>query len=280
MFLVLATLILRPAGFKFRGKVDHPTWRAWWDWALFSGGLVPSLVFGVAFGNLFLGVPFTYDSDLRFHSDITLWSLLRPFPLLVGLTSLAMIVLHGAAWLNLKTDSTVQTRARAVMPAAALAFLLLFALAGLWLLRIDGYAITSAAVHDGPSNPLLKSVTRLPGEWLAGAGPWAAAALAIAAAMAAVLLRTHPLPAFLCTALVPTGTIAAAGLALFPFLLPSSTQPSASLTVWDASSSKLTLAIMLGATAILLPLIIAYTGFVYRVLRGPVRAKDIGDHSY
>jgi cytochrome d ubiquinol oxidase subunit II len=277
MFLVLATLILRPGGFKFRDKVEHMRWRSAWDWALFASGVVPSLVFGVAFGNLFLGVPFGFDSDLRFHSDITLWSLLNPFALLVGLTSLAMIVLHGAAWLNLKTDSTIQARARGVMPVAALAFLLLFALAGLWLLGIDGYAITSAPVHDGASNPLFKSVARVPGGWLSTSAPWAAAGLAIGAAIGAVVVRERPLAAFLCTALVPASTIAAAGLALFPFLLPSSTQPAASLTVWDASSSKLTLAVMLGVVVILLPIIAAYTAFAYRVLRGPVRAQDVRD---
>ena len=72
MFLVLATLILRPVGFKFRSKVEAPLWRGFWDWALFAGGIVPALVFGVAFGNLFLGVPFTFDGDMRFHSPITL----------------------------------------------------------------------------------------------------------------------------------------------------------------------------------------------------------------
>ena len=279
MFLVLATLILSPAAFKFRSKMDQPAWRSTWDWALFLGGVVPSLVFGVAFGNLFLGVPFGFDGDLRFHSDITLWSLLNPFALLVGLTSLAMIVLHGAAWLNLKTDSTVQARARKIMPAASLGFLVLFSVAGLWLLRIDGYTIVSGAAHDGPSNPLLKEVVREPGAWLSGTGPWVAAALAILAAAAAPVLRERPLAAFLSSALVPTGTIAAAGLALFPFLMPSSSIPAASLTVWDASSSKLTLAIMLGAVALILPFVLAYIAFVYRVMRGPVRAEDIRDNS-
>src|SRR5579863_2625988 len=107
MFLVLLTLILRPAAFKFRSKIAAPAWRSACDWALFSGGIVPALVFGVAFGNLFLGVPFGFDGDLRFHSTISLISLLRPFPLLVGLVSLSMIVLHGAAWLNMKTDGVV-----------------------------------------------------------------------------------------------------------------------------------------------------------------------------
>jgi cytochrome bd ubiquinol oxidase subunit II len=277
MFLVLATLILRPVGFKFRGKVDAPRWRSFWDWALFSGGVVPALVFGVAFGNLFLGVPFTFDGDLRFHSQITLWSLLNPFGLLVGLVSLSMIVMHGAAWLNLKTEGAVQARARAILPFAALAFLLLFALAGFWLAGLDGYRITSAMAHDGPSNPMLKSVARVPGGWLAGGAQWPAIALVLAGAAGAVLLRARPLLGFLCSMLVPAGTIGTAGLALFPFLLPSSSDPGVSLTVWDASSSKLTLAVMLGAVALFLPIIIAYTGWVYRVMRGPVRAKDVSE---
>lgn len=277
MFLVLATLILRPVGFKFRSKVEAPRWRNFWDWALFSGGVVPALVFGVAFGNLFLGVPFTFDDDLRFHSEITLWSLLNPFGLLVGLVSLSMIVMHGAAWLNYKTEDAVQKRARSVLPFAALAFVLLFAIAGFWLAGLDGYRITSVMAHDGPSNPMLKSVVRVPGGWLENGWHWPAVALALAGAAGAVLLRARPLLGFLCSMLVPAGTIATAGLALFPFLLPSSSVPGASLTVWDASSSKLTLAVMLGAVALFLPIIIAYTGWVYRVMRGPVRAKDVSE---
>ncbi len=279
MFLVLASLILRPVGFKFRSKMEDPRWRAFWDWALFTGGVVPSLVFGVAFGNLFLGVPFGFDGDLRFHSDITLFSLLNPFALLVGLTSVAMIVLHGAAWLNLKTDGTVQARARRVMPFAAIIFAVLFLLAGAWLARIDGYAIIGLLAHDGPSNPTLKTVARVAGGWVDG-DAMPAVAIALAGAAGAFLLRRRPLLAFLCSAMVPIGTIATAGLALFPFLLPSSSNPGSSLTVWDASSSKLTLAVMLGVTALLLPIVIAYTAFVYRVMRGPVRAKDLGGHSY
>jgi cytochrome d ubiquinol oxidase subunit II len=283
MFLVLAALILRPVGFKYRSKMDNPQWRAGWDWALFVGGVVPSLVFGVAFGNLFLGVPFGFDSDLRFHSDITLFSLLNPFALLVGLVSLAMIALHGAAWLNLKTDEAVQARARGFMMPLAFTFVTLFALAGLWLFQLDGYQIAGPLAHDGPSNPVLKTVLR-GAAWMTvssfGAWSWVAVALAIAGALGAASLRTSPLIAFLCSALVPVGTLATAGLALFPFLLPSSSEPNASLTVWDASSSKLTLEIMLGVVILILPVVLAYTGWVYRVMRGPVRARDLGTHSY
>jgi cytochrome d ubiquinol oxidase subunit II len=190
-----------------------------------------------------------------------------------------MIVLHGAAWLNLKTEGAIQKRARAVMPFAAITFTLLFILAGVWLARLDGYAITSELVKDGPSNPTLKTVARVAGAWMQG-GAMPAVAAALIGATIAVLLRRRPLYAFLGSALVPVGTIATAGLALFPFLLPSSSDPGVSLTVWDASSSKLTLAVMLGATAIFLPLIVIYTGIVYRVLRGPVRESDLDSHSY
>jgi len=279
MFLVLATLILRPVGFKFRSKVDAPLWRGFWDWALFAGGVVPSLVFGVAFGNLFEGVPFGFDSDLRFHSSITLISLLNPFALVAGLVSLSMIVLHGAAWLNLKSDGLLKARAAGVMPYAALAFGLLFAIAGFWVSRLEGYQIVGQIAHDGPSNPLLKTVTRSTGVWFGNASNrpllWLTVIAAYAGAVLAVLLRRRPGLAFLASAFVPIGTIATAGAALFPFLLPSSLDPNASLTVWDASSSKLTLAVMLGAVVLLLPIILAYTAWVYHVLRGPVREEDI-----
>jgi cytochrome d ubiquinol oxidase subunit II len=279
MFLVLVTLILRPGGFKYRSKLENRTWRAFWDWALFSGGLVPALVFGVAFGNLFRGVPFTYDSDLRFHSTITLISLLNPFALLFGLVSLSMIALHGASWINLKTRGVVQRRARSVMPFAAGTFIVLFALAGLWVWQLNGYQITSTVVPDGPSNPLLKQVALAPGGWFANFGAlpalWLVPVLAALAAGGAALFRGKPLLAFLSSALVPVMTIATAGIALFPFLMPSSASPSDSLTVWDASSSKLTLEIMLGAVVILLPIVLSYTAWVYRVLRGPVKAEHI-----
>jgi cytochrome d ubiquinol oxidase subunit II len=284
MFLVLVALIVRPVGFKFRGKVKDARWRSFWDWALCIGGIVPSLVFGVAFGNLFLGVPFGFDADLRFHSTITLFSLLNPFALLVGLVSLSMIVLHGAAWLNYKASGQVAERARRAMPVAAGLYGGLFALAGGLIGKIDGARITSLADPAGPSNPLLKTVAMVPGAWLQNfsAHPWLwlLPLGGFAAAGLAVLLRRRPLAAFLASALVPFCTIATAGVSLFPFLLTSSSQPDVSLTAWDASSSRLTLAIMLGAVVVFLPLIVAYTGWVYRVLRGPVTAKDIAGDSH
>jgi cytochrome d ubiquinol oxidase subunit II len=279
MFLLLSALILRPVGFKFRSKFQSPGMRSLWDWALFVGGFVPALIFGVAFGNLFVGVPYGFDSDLRFHEEITLFSLLNPFALMCGLVSVAMHVLHGSTWVSLKTEGRPSERARAIMPWAALTFVVLFALAGLWVQTLEGYKITSAFNPDGPSNPTLKTVALVTGGWLANyrAMPllWLAPLLAVSGAALAVVLRKKPLVAWIASALVPVGTISTAGLALFPFFLPSSSHPDQSLTVWDGSSSKLTLEIMLACVVIFLPIVLAYTGWVYRIMRGPVKAENI-----
>jgi cytochrome bd ubiquinol oxidase subunit II len=278
MFLVLFTLILRAAGFKFRSKIAAPAWRNVWDWVLFAGGLVPSLVFGVAFGNLFAGVPFAFDGSLRMQSDITLIGLLNPFALLFGLVSLAMMVLRGGCWLSFKTDEPIRRRAQSVVPLAGLAFIVLFVLAGFWVSRVPGFAITSPLAPDGLANPLGKTVSHA-GSWFANytAHPalWILPLLAVGGAFCAALLRRWPELAVYASAAAPAASIATAGAALFPFLMPSSSDPNASLTVWDASSSKLTLAIMLGAIVIFVPLILAYTTWAYHVLRGPVTAEQI-----
>ena len=111
MLLVLAALILRPVGFKFRSKMPEPRWRATWDWALFVSGLVPSLVFGVAMGNLLKGVPFSFDPELRAAYGFGLLDLLNPFALLCGLVSVSMLATHGAVYLSVKTDGEI-ARAR------------------------------------------------------------------------------------------------------------------------------------------------------------------------
>jgi cytochrome d ubiquinol oxidase subunit II len=286
MFLVLCSLILRPVGFKFRSKVADPRWRNVWDWALFVGGLVPALIFGVAFGNLFLGAPFRFDDTLRMTYEGNLFGLLTPFALLSGLVSVAMVTMHGGAYLAMKAGRPVEDRAIVAVRYAALALLVLFTLAGLWVgLGLNGYQITSPVDAGGPSNPLLKTVTTVAGGWLANdhAHPWMMIApllVYLAAPLAALLVgRRRFFLGFLASGLAIAGVISTAGLSLFPFMLPSSSDPNASLTVWDASSSHLTLGIMLGATVIFLPIVLAYTAWVYTVLRGRVTTADIQDTS-
>src|SRR5262249_44385849 len=110
MLLLLLALILRPVGFKWPGKIEDAAWGAAWDWGLFVGGLVPALVFGVAFGNVLLGVPFRFDDTLRMAYEGNLLRLFNPFALLCGLVSAAMLSMHGATWLAVKTEGDVRHR--------------------------------------------------------------------------------------------------------------------------------------------------------------------------
>ena len=160
MFLVLFALILRPVGFKYRSKRESIAWRRNWDWALFVGGAVPALIFGVAVGNALEGVPFHFTDDLRPIYEGNLFGLLNPLALYCGLVSLSMLVMHGAAWLAFKAEGPVADRAAAFGARAALVTAVLFAGGGvlIWLGAFGGYQVTSPIVWDGPSNPLGKAV--------------------------------------------------------------------------------------------------------------------------
>jgi len=286
LLLVLLALILRPVGFDFRSKVNDPRWRSFWDWGLFIGGVVPALVFGVAFGNLFQGVPFHYDEFLRPFYTGSFWALLNPLALLFGVVSLSMLVLHGALYVQLRTEAPITDRARRAVPVAGALFIAAFAAAGLWLgMGIEGYRIVSMPDPNGVVTPLMKTVAKSPGAWFANfnAHPWlwiapfsgfAGAALAIWFGMA-----RRPGAGMVASGLAITGTIFTAGLALFPFVMPSSTELRASLTVWDATSSHWTLQVMFWAVVIFLPLVLAYTTWVYRKLRGKVTVAAIREQS-
>ena len=288
MLLLLASLILRPVGFKYRSKIKDPRWRNTWDTCLFIGGLVPALVFGVAFGNALQGAPFRFDETLRMTYTGSLWDLFSLFALLTGLVSVAMITMHGAAYLACKTRGVVQSRARTAGIVAALVTVVLFALGGVWACFIDGYTVTASAGPLGPSNPLTKTVVRTAGALVSNYGRYRwmilAPALGLLGPLVTIALMTGRKTglAWVASALSIAGVIATAGVSLFPFLLPSSLDPNSSLTVWDASSSPLTLLIMTVATVIFLPIILAYTGWVYRVLRDPVLEAQVeaDPHAY
>jgi cytochrome d ubiquinol oxidase subunit II len=282
MIVILLALILRPVGFKFRGKVKDARWRAVWDWALFVGGFVPSLILGVAVGNVLLGAPFHLDDSMRAFYTGNFFMLLMPFALLCGLVSLGMMVTQGAAVIAGRTTGPLAERARTYGTIAGLATIVLFALGGLWIaFGIDGYAITSPVDGNAAINPLAKSVDLVRGGWLANYGlyPWmiAAPVLGFAGLAGAVigLQARLRLPTLLASSLAIFGIVSTAGLSLFPFLLPSSTVPEASLTLWDASSSQLTLFVMLLVTCFFLPIILAYTAFVFRVMRGTVSTQSL-----
>jgi len=242
---------------------------------------VPALIFGVAIGNLFLGVPLRYDDTMRISYEGGLFGLLRPFALLAGLVSLTMILMHGATYLALKADAVIADRALRALRMLAPIYALLYIAAGAWLaLGVSGFRVDGNIVTDGASNPLLKHAS-IGGSWFQNGplGRWAmaAAAVAIVAALVTPLLarRGSNLTAFVASGTAIAGTILSAGFALFPFLMPSSIDPRSSLTVWDASSSPQTLGLMLFVTALLLPIVLAYTGWVFHVMRGRVSLEDI-----
>lgn len=285
IFLVLVAFILRPVGFNFRGKIHDARWRSLWDWVLVASGVVVMLISGVAFGNLFLGVPFQFDGDLRMSWHGGFFELLHPFALVAGLVSLSMLLTHGACWAALKADRSIATRAAKFARWFALVYVVLYVAAGIWLAYgVAGYAIVGPVVTDGVSNPLLKEVAH-GSSWFASymqyPAFWLAPLLAILGAVGVQLtVSKGGLGGFLSSSLMVAGTILSAGFALFPFLLPSRLDPRSSLTVWDASSSRGTLGLMLGATAVFMPLIILYTSWVYRVLRGRVTLEHVRDSSH
>ena len=287
MLVVLWALFFRPVGFDYRSKIHNATWRSTWDWGLFIGGSVPPLIFGVAFGNLLQGVPFQFDLYMVSTYSGSFWQLLNPFALLCGVVSSAMITMHGGVYLAHRTEGAIQTRAVKGAIGAALVMVLAFVAAGFWVsLGIDGYRITSVIDPNALPDPMTKTVVREAGAWMTNYGRapalWLLPALGVLGALLAalLLLKRATLTAFVISSLALLGVIGTAGASMFPFVMPSSSMPSASLTVWDSVSSHMTLGIMFWCTLVFMPLIVLYTSWAYRVMRGKVTAAYILEHEH
>jgi cytochrome bd ubiquinol oxidase subunit II len=284
LIIVLFALFLRPVGFDYRSKVADPRSRRARDCALVVGGAVPALIFGVAFGNLLVGVPFHFDGDQRVFYTGSFLALLNRFGLAAGIVSLAMLTMHGGLYLQLRTEGAVRARAARAARVAGVLFLAAFATAGFWVATgIDGYQIVSMPSPGTAFIPSAKTVERLPAGWLHNYAkhPWTIAApLAAFGAAALALLasaKQRAGVAFTLSCVAVAGVVLTAGFALFPFIMPSSSDPASSLTVWDAVSSHRTLQVMFWGVVLFLPLIIVYTGWVYRVMRGTITAKHVRD---
>ncbi len=283
LMAVLWALFFRPVGFDYRSKIHDARWRSTWDWGLFIGGAVPPLIFGVAFGNLLQGVPFQFDNYLVSTYTGSFWQLLNPFAMLAGVVSSAMITMHGGTYLAHRTEGVIQARASTAARGAALVAVLGFVAAGLWLRfgGIEGFAMAQAPDPNAMPDPLAKLVVRSADGWWTNyrlvPALWALPALGVAGAVLAAVLvgARRTLSAFIASSFALAGIIGTAGAAMFPFVMPSSSMPSASLTVWDSVSSPMTLALMLGATVLFMPLIVLYTGWAYRVMRGKVTVEHI-----
>lgn len=288
MLLVLFAMFFRPVGFEYRSKIEEAKWRSNWDWLLTVGGAVPSLVFGVAFGNLFLGLPFTLDNTMRSFYEGNFFQLLSPFALLVGVVSLAMLVMHGGAYLQMRTQDEVLERSRKTTIVTAVVTLVTFIFAGICLLYwVDGYVITNMTKDAGEAmTPMAKTVTTVEGAWLNNYSIYpitiVAPILAIAGLLLTILfsLKDKSALVFIASSVAISGIICTAGFSLFPFVMPSSIDPNLSLTVWDVVSSKMTLNIMFIVAMIFVPIILAYTIWGYYKMWGRISTQNIEDNKY
>jgi len=286
MILVLASLFFRPVGFDYRSKIEDPRWRGMWDWAIFIGSFVPPLVIGVAFGNLLQGVPFHIDTDLRLFYTGNFFQLLNPFGLLAGIVSLMMFLTQGATYLQMRTVGELQLRARITAQICALVMMVCFVLAGIWVVYgIDGYVVTSVLDHNGPSNPLVKEVSQQAGAWMVNFNNapilWTIPALGVVLPLLTIMCSRLEKGAwaFVFSSLTMACVILTAGVAMFPFVMPSSTVPNVSLTMWDATSTLLTLKVMTVAAIIFVPIILAYTTWCYYKMFGRLTKEHIEGNS-
>ncbi|MEN2472181.1 cytochrome d ubiquinol oxidase subunit II [Burkholderia sp. GS2Y] len=284
MMLALFALFARPVGFDYRSKLPGRGWRAAWDCALFAGGFIPTFTFGLLVGNLFVGLPFTVDRVFRITATTSFTGLFHPFAILVAAAAVALFTMHGGAYVQKRAEAPFARVIGRFTTGAALVFMLLFVACGIWVTRsLPGLQNQAATLLQAPAAGASSSTELVAGGW---AGNFervpallALPLLAVACAVQTALLtgRGRWQIAFCTSALTVLSAVGTAAVALFPVLLLSSSDPASSLTVWNSSSSPHTLQIMLFVAALFVPLIMLYTAFVYRVLRGPVTVQHVRD---
>lgn len=287
MILVLASLFFRPAGFDYRSKIDDARWRNMWDWGIFIGSFISPVVIGVAFGNLLQGVPFHVDEYLRLYYTGNFFQLLNPFGLLAGIVSLAMFLTQGGTYLQMRTGGDLQVRMRGITQLTALVTLLTFLLAGIWVVNgIDGYTVTSVIDRAAQSNPMHKEVAHQAGAWMANyhayPGLWIVPALGVMLPLLTIVFSRagRSAWAFIFSSLTVACIILTAGITLFPFIMPSSTMPNASLTLWDATSSLRTLKVMTVVAIIFVPIVLLYTIWCYYKMFGRITKEHIEQNTH
>ena len=285
MILVLAALFFRPVGFEYRAKIDSPKWRNAWDWALFIGGFVPSLIFGVAFGNLLQGLPFEFNNINQVTYTGTFLGLLNPFALLCGVVSLFMLTTQGSTWLQMKTTAELRNRVRGVSQLAATVTLVAFVLAGVWLYFKEGFVITSQLDHNAVSALTNKAVAVETSAWFKNYAEmpvlWIVPAIAVIGALLTIVASkaNRSGTAFFASSLMQIGVILTAAVSMFPFIMPSISHPEMSLTVWDSTASLNTLTIMFYAACFFVPIVLCYTIWSYIKMFGRLDAKFIEENN-
>ncbi len=287
MMLLLVALILRPVAFKYRSKSEKKGWRDTWDFMHFLSGFLPALLSGVAVGNVIQGISYEFDkATFSVVVYTTFLELLNPYAILIGLISVTMLFMHGSIYVCIKTEDPIQSRTHSLARFFGILFLLLYLVASFWTFKyLNGYKIVSPIILKGASNPLLKQVIQLKGAWgdnfRTMLWVWLAPIFTVLGAIFAIFfvnLKKYS-SAFISSAISIFGTVSTVGLGLFPFILPNSLNPSQSLTLWDSSSSQKTLEVMFFSALIFVPIVLIYTSWVYRVLRGKITHKTLTEEN-
>ncbi len=281
LFIVLGSLILRPPGIDFRGKLASSYWRTMWDYALFLSGFIPALIFGVALGNLFLGLPYRFDDLMHSHYEGSFFQLLHPFTVLFGLAAISILSFHGGAFLQAKVGAAELSSIKRVNVVLGVVFVMIFVGLGTWILQMPGYEIQSIKNIHEAFLPLSKIVTVVPNGWVHNYGlypklwgfPIATIAMMLLASIMVAI--DYPKVAFTLSSASIITALSTAAVSLFPFILPSSLMPNHSLTIWDAVSSHRTLFYMFIVAVVFLPIILGYTFWVFRVLRGRLNESEL-----
>ncbi|TGW15224.1 cytochrome d ubiquinol oxidase subunit II [Candidatus Hepatobacter penaei] len=286
LFFVLASLILRPVGFKYRSKLENTKWRGMWDMCLFLGGVIPSLCFGLVLGALVSGAYFEFDDNLRLIAYNNLPSLFHPLALASGVVWLLLFVTHGALYLCVKTEGSLKKKIQDFIPLRLWASIVMyFVFLCVWRVTIPLRDVIMST--DMPSNPLAKSVLAVePAKDFLSWLPLSAGTLISLVCFMGLTVLIHKIYlkhafwAWVVSCVRMAMVIASVGLGNYPILLTSLTNVNHSLTLWDASSSRLTLIIMLISAIIFVPLMIWLASWVYDVLKGPVSKQDIQKKSH
>lgn len=292
LMFILWSLFLRPPGYDYRGKLPSHIWRRCWDVALFISSAVPVFLFGVAFGNCLLGFPFHFDPvTFRDYYTGNFWGLLSGFAILSGIASLLMILMHGSAYVARRTEGELRELGRKLHAVFAVLLLISFSIAGLLIMyRVNGYHLVSYPKH-ATIFPLNNVVTRGVGVWMDSYKkyPWkyfgpVAAYAGILVSLWANYFRWYAF-CFWGSVFAIGGMIGTIGFTLYPFIMPSATQPNQSLTVWNSTSSQYALNIMFYVGIILFIVILAYKAYTFHTIwykQKTVTEKDLeeNEHTY
>ena len=261
LMLILFALIFRGVAVEYRNKVEDPMWKKVWDWCLTAGSFLPALLLGVAFANIFKGIPI--DADGIYQG--TLFTLLNPYGLLGGVLFVTMFTLHGCLWLMVKTEGSVQEKAVAISRQLwmALAVIAVAFLVATWYATrlYDNYI----------QNPLMYIVPII--------------LIPVIVVGALVMVRVYLEKgqwwrAWFASSTLIVGVTLFGVAGLYPNLLPSSLNPAFSMTIHNSASSQLTLKIMLGVALISVPVVIAYQAWVYNLFKDPVKEGEVDEAHY